>query len=270
MRLSYCGTAVAALTLVSGCFDGGDVVPVNLDFAYTNAGYINSGDFKAGSFLLWNKAEGKMRHLSDVAGFEAPDHPRDKTLQTAQYSSGADLGLGGRKALIQARADALISAHSTFEISYPNTVAYDKYLSRVSRYLSEDIREDGDLMREWNFREAANSRDLYYVLIRKVTYGDGIALKIDGAARAEAAFSVPVQGADVSIALRGKGLQTISGTNTEIAFDVAVLRAEWQDNDAGGQNPAFAPQLWVDLSDLPELFRKTASAQATPHAAPRP
>ncbi|NIZ15028.1 hypothetical protein [Phaeobacter sp. HF9A] len=252
-------TACAALLLTAACFNDGDVVPVNLDFAYTNYGYINSGDFQAGSFLLWNKAEGKMMHLSDIGGFDAPLNPRDKSLQVAQYAGGADLGLGGKKGVIQARADAMIAANSSFEISYPNTVAFDKYLSRLSRYLSADIREDGDLMSEWRFKEAVNDKDLYYVLIRKVTYGDGIELKVNGEARADGGFTVLLKGADVSIALRGKGLQQIRGTDTEVAFDVAVLRPYWKDNAAGGQNPAFQPAGWVEKSELSEVFRNSAA-----------
>ena len=259
MRILSLGGALAALFMTSGCLGDGDVVPVNLDYAYTNYGYINSGDFQAGSFLLWNKTEGQMVHLSDIPGFDAPVHPRDKTVQTAFYSSGADLGLGARKGVIQAHADALIAANSSFEIAYPNTVAFDKYLSRVSRYLGEDIREGGDLLDEWNFRDAVNADNLYYVLIRKVTYGDGIELKVHGEARAEGGFQVLLKGADVSVALKGKGLQRIAGTNTEVAFDVVVLRPYWSDNGDGGQNPAFSPQRWVDVSDLPELFRKTAA-----------
>lgn len=268
MRFDKTCVLLAAISMTSACFHDGDVVPVNLDFAYTNYGYINSGDFKAGSFLLWNASEKKMVHLSDIPGFDAPQHPRDKTFQTAFYSSGADLGLGGNKGVIQARADALIAANSSFEISYPNTVAFDKYLTRVTSYLSEDIRAGGKLMDEWSFRDAVNDSDLYYVLIRKVTYGDGIELKVDGEARAEGGFTVVLKGADVSVALKGKGLNQIAGENTEIAFDVEVLRPYWQDNGAGGQNPAFAPKRWIDVSDLPELFRKTEAQKAS--SAPRP
>lgn len=248
------GAAILATVFLSGCLEDGDTIPVNLDYAKTNFGYINSGDFKAGSFFIWNKAEGKMRHLSDIPGFTPPPNPRDKTSQTASYSSGASIDVEGNKALIQARANAMIAARSEFEIAYPNKVAYDDTITRITAYLGDNIAAGGSVMEEWGFREAVKDPNQFYVLVRKVTYGDSIKLLVDGKAEAGAGFSVVVKGADLNVKLNGRGVQSIQGTDTEVAIDVYVFRPKWSQT-SGAQNPDFELKKWVDLDDLPDLFR---------------
>ncbi len=254
MTLLTRGAAILATVFLSGCLEDGDTIPVNLDYAKTNFGYINSGDFKAGSFFLWNKEAKKMEHLSDIPGFDVPPNPRDKTSQTATYSSGASIDVEGNKALIQARANAMIEARSEFEIAYPNKVAFDDTITRITSYLGDNIAAGGGLMQEWGFRDAVNDKDQYYVLVRKVTYGDGITLLVDGKAQAGAGFSVVVKGADLNVKLNGKGVQSIQGTDTEVAIDVYVFRPKWSQKN-GAQNPDFERKKWVDLDDLPELLR---------------
>lgn len=250
-------TTLAACVCLTACLQNGDVVAVNLDYAKTNYGYINSGDFKAGSFFLWDQGEARMVHLSDIPGFTPPPNPRDKTVQVAQYSSGAQIGGEAQKAAIKVRADALIAKHSAFEIAYPNSVTYDNTVTRITSYLGEDIRSGGSLMQEWGFADAVNAPDQYYVLVRKVTYGDGIKLLVDGEAEVGGGFNVIIKGADVNVRLQGKGLNAISGTDTEIAIDVYVFRPEWKTVD-GGQNPNFKVQHFVKADDLPALFRSTS------------
>lgn len=248
---------LTALLFLTACLRDGDVVPVNLDYAKTNYGYINSGDFKAGSFFLWDKGEKRMVHLSDIPGFDAPPNPRDKTIQVADYSSGADFGGGFQKAGLKAKADAMIASRSAFEISYPNSVVFDNTITRVTSYLGQDIRNGGGLLDEWGFRAAVNDPDQYYVLVRKVTYGDGIRILVDGEAEVNGGFSVIIKGADVNVRLQGKGLNAIQGTDTEVAFDVYVLKPVWSDT-GGGQNPSFGVDHFVEVKDLPDLFRSTS------------
>ncbi|WP_270729303.1 hypothetical protein [Shimia sp. Alg240-R146] len=257
MRIFKPATALFALTFLTGCFSDGDVVPVNLDYAKTNYGYINSGDFKAGSFFLWDKGEHRMVHLSDVPGFEAPPNPRDKTVQVADYTSGASFGVGGQKAAIKAKADAMMSARSAFEISYPNSVVFDNTITRVTRYLGNDIRDGGGLLDEWGFRTAVNDPEQFYVLVRKVTYGDGIRLLVDGETEVNGGFSVIIKGADVNVRVQGKGLNAIQGTDTEVAFDVYVMRPFWKQTGAA-QTPSFAVDHFVKIDGLPDLFRSTS------------
>jgi hypothetical protein len=198
-----------------------------------------------------------MVHLSNVPGFDAPPNPRDKTVQVADYSSGAQFGGGVEKAGLKAKADAMIATRSAFEISYPNSVVFDNTITRVTRYLSDDIRAGGGLMDEWGFRAAVNDPDQYYVLVRKVTYGDGIKLLVDGETEVNGGFSVIIKGADVNVRLLGKGLNAIQGTDTEVAFDVYVLRPVWrQSGDA--QTASFQVDHFVKVDDLPDLFRSTS------------
>ena len=248
---------LSTLLLLTACLRDGDVVAVNLDYAKTNYGYINSGDFQAGSFFLWDKGAQRMVHLSDIPGFDAPPNPRDKTVQVADYSSGADFGGGIQKAGLKAKADAMIASRSAFEISYPNSVVFDNTITRITSYLSDDIRAGGGLLDEWGFRTAVNDPDQYYVLVRKVTYGDGIRILVDGEAEVNGGFSVIIKGADVNVRLQGKGLNAIQGTDTEVAFDVYVLKPVWSDS-GGGQNPNFAVDHFVEVKDLPDLFRSTS------------
>ncbi|GAA6182349.1 MULTISPECIES: hypothetical protein [unclassified Shimia] len=250
--------AITAFVFLSACLSDGDVIPVNLDYAKTNYGYINSGDFSAGSLFLWDKGDapgdGRLIHLSDIPGFDAPTNPRDKTVQIADYSSGAAFGGGVEKAGLKAKADAMIAARSVFEISYPNSVVYDNTITRVTSYLGDDIRNGGGLLDEWGFRAAAKDPDQSYVLVRKVTYGDGIKLLVDGETSASGGFSVIIKGADVNVKLQGKGLNAIQGTDTEVAFDVYVLRPTWKDTGSG-QNPSFEVDHFAEVGDLPDLFR---------------
>jgi hypothetical protein len=112
-------------------------------------------------------------------------------------------------------------------------------------------------MDEWGFRAAVNDPDQYYVLVRKVTYGDGIKLLVDGETEVNGGFSVIIKGADVNVRLLGKGLNAIQGTDTEVAFDVYVLRPVWrQSGDA--QTASFQVDHFVKVDDLPDLFRSTS------------
>lgn len=249
---------LAALAL-SGCFKSGQTIPVNLDFSHTNYGFINSGDYKAGSLFLWDQGQDSLSYLGDVPGFDAPEHPRDKASDAASYSGGVDLGGEFGNPAIKLRADALIRSRSSFEIAYPNRVAYNRVYTRLSNYLTPDIKDGGALMDEWGFAEAVNDPQQYYVLIRDVTYGDGITLLVDGEAKAGGGFRVPLKGLDVEIELQGRGLQAIKGDNTEVAFAVYVLRPYWKDSD-GGQNPAFRVRRGLDISGLPALFRKVGQS----------
>lgn len=239
---------------LSGCFKSGQIVPVNLDFAHTNYGFINSGDYKAGSFFLWDQTAKSLSYLGDIPGFDAPEHPRDKSSDIASYSGGVGLDGEFGNPAVRARADALIRSKSSFKITYPNRVTYSGVYTIISDFLSEDIVDQGELLDEWGFESAANDPKQFYVLVRDVTYGDGIELLIDGQVKAGGGFSVPLKGVDVNIDLQGRGLQQITGENTEVAFSVYVLRPEWADHE-GGQNPAFKVVRGEDISNLPALLR---------------
>lgn len=256
MRHLKCLAATAAMLLTSGCLWGNDTVSVDLDYASSGYGYINSGDLQAGSLLLWNRSTGQIVHLSDVTGFTPPEHPRDKEFDFASYQSGADLGLGVKNTGLQAKADAVIASTASFKVSYPNVVTYDGYLTHLSNYITETLKKKPNLLDEWSFRSAVNNHDLYYLLVRKVTYGDGIRLAVDQEAKAEAGFTVLLRGAELNVKIKGKGLKNIKGTNTEIAFFMTALRPYWNDNGAGGQNPAFEPDHWVKFDNMPELLRR--------------
>lgn len=246
--------SVAGTCLLAGCFHSGETVPVNLDFAHTNYGYINSGDYKAGSFFLWDREANTLSYLADLPGFDAPDHPRDKERDIASYSGGVSLGGGVQSPAIKAKADALIRSKSSFEIAYPNRVTYNRVYSRISDFLNSEQDQSSELLDEWGFKDAAQDPDQFYILVRDVTYGDGIKLLVDGEAKAGGGFSVPLKGYDVNIKLEGRGLQNITGTNTEVAFSVYVLRPVWQQKD-GAQTAAFKVVRGIDISDLPELLR---------------
>jgi len=254
MRIWRCAALICAVTFLSGCLGDTKTVPINLDFAHTNYGYINSGDYKAGSFFHWNKTQETLSYLTDIPGFDAPANPRDRSRDFASYSSGVELGTGFQNPAMEVRANALIASKSSFEISYPNRVLYDRVYSRISAYLTADIESEGDLLSEWGFKDAAKDPEQYYILVRDVTYGDSITLLVDGEAKAGGSFSIPLKGYDVDIELKGRGLQDIQGTDTEVAFAVYVLRPYWKQEN-GQQTPAFEVVRGLDVSQLPSLLR---------------
>lgn len=248
-----------AILALSGCLRSGQTIPINLDFSHTNYGFINSGGYKAGSFFLWDQDQNTLSYLGDVPGFDAPEHPRNKTSDAASYSGGVDLGGEFGNPAIKVHADAMIRSRSSFEIAYPNRVSYNDVYTRLTNYLTPDIKEGGTLLDEWGFKDAVNAPNQYYILVRDVTYGDGITLVVDGAAKTGGGFRVPLKGFDVAIELQGRGLQAIQGENTEVAFAVYVMRPYWKDSD-GGQNPAFRVRRGIDISDLPALLRKVGQS----------
>jgi hypothetical protein len=123
--------------------------------------------------------------------------------------------------------------------------------------LGNGIRDGGGLLDEWGFRTAVNDPEQFYVLVRKVTYGDGIRLLVDDETEVNGGFSVIIKGADVNVRVQGKGLNAIQGTDTEVAFDVYIMRPFWKQTGAA-QTPSFAVDHFVKVDGLPDLFRSTS------------
>ncbi len=254
---------------LSGCFwlRNVETVPANLDYATTTYGFLNSGDLKAGTLLLWDSKTDSVYPLSDIPGFVPPPPQTDKEFDFASYVSGADFGLEGGNPALQAKADLLVANRSAFRVAHPNVKTFDDYLTLMTQYLSENIRNGGTLIDEWFFRETYANPDAYYLLVRKVTYGDEIQLVVDDKIKSENKFSIPIRSAELNVQLQGKGLRHLKGSNTEIGFFLTPLRPYWLNttnpDGSSAQNAAFRPVLKELPRDFSAALRQTSPNKGT-------
>jgi len=247
------GTAL----LVAGCNGNSETVGVNLDFAKTNFGYVNSGGYRAGSFFRWDFRDDRLVYLADIPGFEKPVVPQTSD-RVASYQAGVDVD-ASLSAIQKFAINAEIARRSTFKVSAANRVPYSGVYTRITRYLNMNDSSSGGLADEWQIKRAISERDAYFVIVRDVTYGDELSLTVDGEIKSSAEFPVKVADASYNVKISGRGLEQISGDNTELLFNIYVLEPSYLIENRGTSrqttNFQFEVISGVDLTDLPQLFR---------------
>lgn len=243
----------AASLMLASCTPSTPIL-VNLDFAKTNYGYINSGGYKAGSLLRWNIDEDYISYLSVVPGFDKPDLVRG-TDRTASYKDG--IGLGVELNYFQTIAiNNEISKRSTFQIADADRTTYDNTITKITSHISlERGLGNADLIEEWQIREAIEQGNTYYLIVRDVTYGDSLDLSVDGEVKTSASFPIKVADASFNVQVIGNGLESIKGDRTETIFNFYVLKPYYKEEN-GITKLNFRVVSGVDLRNLPNLLRR--------------
>lgn len=226
-----------------------EVVNVRTDFAKTNYGYINSGGYRAGSLFAWNKPAGQLVFLDNVPGFE-PQLPDQGTDSKIVYEYGltttAEVSLA-----VKAHVDAVLKSDATIEVKDARRVPVSGVVTKITEYM----KSNADLYEEWGFRESVGAEGQYFMIVRDVTYGDSLDIRMNSENSVSGGFPIKVADASFDVKLTGKGIGNLSGSDIPIIMNVYVLKAGFVDNGAGGQNPSFTVVRDVDLKGLPDLFR---------------
>jgi hypothetical protein len=238
--------------LLSGCQSPS--VAIDVDFATTNFGFINSGGYKPGSFFAWDRTKDTVAYLGDIDGFAPADASVPGTDQETTYDAGisidADLEL-----VKKAQLEAAIRNQSRFVVKDARRVAYNEVYTKISNTLNASVNSGGNLIDEWGLKAAAQSGNTYFLLIRDVTFGDELELQINREAKAGASFPIKVADATVQVSVHGGGLGRISGNDKVMLFNFYVLRPYF-DTSSGESKVAFEIVRGVDLRGFTKLFRK--------------
>ncbi len=254
--------ARARIVLAIGCFlslAGCETssVDLNVDFAKTNLGFINSGAYKAGAFFRWDFDLGSLAYLGEIPGFPtAPPEGANGVRQKTSYEAG--ITLNAELSLVQKLAlEAAIQSRSTFIVEDAKRLATSRVYTRISEAINGRANEG--IAHEWGIPSAIEgNRTIYYLLVRDVTFGDQLQLAIDNEIKSGASFPVQVGNATVDVTLTGSGVEQIQGDDAVILFNVYVLEAYFE-KSGGSITFAFRTVQGVNLNKLPQLLRKVGT-----------
>lgn len=265
------GIGVLWLMCLQGCFWTTPTVPVNLNFVESAYGYLNAGDYRAGSLFRWDRSpqvgRERLEFIGYLTGFDIPPRDRLKAEDYADYARGAAFEIGADLGVDEGAIDTEISRRARFKLTNFRREKSDAFITRLSHYIkmkpatpSEPARlrtqpEKDAIMEAWRFRDVVNDRDQYFVLVTDVTYGDEVFLEIDNAIKTGASFTVPVLAGKVRVDLVGRDLRKLSGNFTELMFRVDILAPYWNTRD-GEQFPDFKVVTGGVFPDMPRLLRE--------------
>ncbi len=231
---------------------GGMNVPVDLRFAKTDFGYVNSGGYKPGSLFLWNREEGALVALETVDGFTLPDSSANGTDVVAKIDGGAKFGVG-IDGNIAAKLDAELKTHTSLTITDARRDQNKGNITKLSNFLAQNI----DRMDDWSFRDVQADKNLYYILISDVTTGDKVEISVNNTGKSSLKIPVKIGEVGYTLDLNNENLISVTGDNVVTMFNVMVLDAQFVDNGENGKNPSFKIVHGLDLGELPELLRGT-------------
>ncbi|MBO9418343.1 hypothetical protein J7481_02465 [Labrenzia sp. R4_2] len=258
---------------LSGCWWSTPTVPVNLDYVETSYGYINAGDFRAGSLFVWarspNQKTERLDYLGNLNSFKRQEPVNVTISDHVDYSRGVDVNIDAKYNISQIDIDTAVSQRARFKLTNferHKTPTYVTVFSDFIKYKYDDKgnklgeRSQGEIdivMQALDFREIARNPNIYYLLVTDVTYGDKMELEIDENIVTGNSFKVPVFAGDLKVDLVGKSLRKLEGKYAELLFRVDVLQPVWINNKQGGQNPGFKVVTRdFSLVQMPELLRK--------------
>ena len=246
---------IGCVLSLAGCDSSS--VDLNVDFAKTNLGFINSGAYRAGAFFRWDVALDSLVYLGDIPGFPTAP-PKDVTGVRQQTSYEAGITLSAElKALEKLALEAAIQSRSTFIVEDAKRHAATQVYTKISKAING--RANQGIADEWGIPAAIEGdREIYYLLVRDITFGDRLQLAIDNEVKSGASFPVKVGSATVNVTLTGSGLEQIQGDDAVILFNVYVMRA-YYDESGGSITFAFKTVPGVDLNKLPQLLRKVGT-----------
>lgn len=279
--MSFSSFSIPPLLLMSalfGCFRAPSTVPVNLDYAETSRGYLNSGSYQAGSLFRWHKGQeaddlGYLVYIGDLEGFEEPLERDVTEKDTAFYSRGAKVHLDPKlKIPVNVDLDAEIAKRSVFYLTNFQRQKSAGYLTRTTDHIKySNEGPDGqrilktpeeleNLLLEWNYWEAVKDPNQFYILVTDVTYGDSLSLVVDKKVVNDLTVEVPSVGGKIRFDLVGKDLRELKGDFKELLFRVDVLDPCLKENDDNGFNPSFDVVTGNMSPDVPELLRNIDNA----------
>lgn len=241
--------------ILSSCNEAARPLTVNVDFAKTNYGYLNSGGYEAGSFFRWNKKQSTLTFLGNIDGFDVENAEEVGVDIDTTYEHGVELD-AQFSSIEKASIEGAIKANVTLTIIDAKRHVVSGTITKISKYLSSHT----ELFDEWNFREVASDPEQYYLVVRDVTVGDQVELKIANESKAGGDFPIKVGGASINVRIAGSGLGKLKGENAVMMFNFLVYRAVFKPNGEGGQNPSFEVIKDLNLEGLPSLLRKVGNS----------
>jgi hypothetical protein len=239
--------------MLSAC--NSQTVKIDVDFAKTNYGFLNSGGYRPGSLLLWNIKESTLSYKGQVECSPPGGDPGSPSDIETQYEFSLEANLD----LTPAQIAAIESAVKTRS----SLVAKDSrrfQCKSILTSLSNSVIADPTVLEDWSFREAARDPNLYYLVVTDVTIGDSVELTVDNQVMAKAGFPLKIGSSTFNASIAGNGLGKISGNDVLLMFNVRAFRPTFIDNGAGGQNAAFEPKSGLDLRKLKTLLRRVGDS----------
>lgn len=225
-------------------------VSVDLNYASTNLGYLNSGGYTSGSLLLWDRRKSTVAALENVACLRRiatnPNPTRIETSYDFSLKGGGELTpaeLAFVRASIERRTSLVAEDVRRFQCS------------SIVTSLTNHINSDPTVLSDWYFQDVLTNPDLLYVFVTDVAIGDSIEVKVDNRSGATAGLPLKLGASKINVEIDRSSLQKLSGDDVVLMFNARFLRPTYVTNEEGGKNASFELVRDVDVSALPAALR---------------
>lgn len=264
MNLGFTTVSVLVAVALCGCgstsafVQKSRVATVDLAYAQTTAGFINSGLQGFGSLYLLDSTLGKERvDKLDVIDFKNASRGQTYERYVTQITAPASIS-GEINAGIKASVTAGLKNEAKLELQNSTPVEALRTFNELSALLNEDsAKGSGNLAADWSLPEAAQpGSPLRLLLIYASNNADSASFSVAAGPSGTASLTLPnAQGGSVKVNLEGTDLSQITGKQVPVLHKYRVIKVSLKDNGKGAVTYNFEIDRSFDLTRLPSILK---------------